>query len=88
MIVPALAMPPSWKAPPPGLRIERAPVVPAISSLARWPVITPPDRGSLVASATVIFAVPSKLTPLMVRAVASLVAVLALPVRAPVTLMV
>ena len=44
------------------------------------PVMVPPAKGSLVASATVMLAVPSKLTPLIARAVVSLVAVAALPV--------
>ena len=47
------------------------------------PVNVPPVKGSLVASATVIFAEPSKLTPFIVRAVASVVAVVALPDRGP-----
>jgi hypothetical protein len=42
--------------------------------------MVPPANGSFVESATVIFAEPSKLTPLIVRAVCSVVAVAALPV--------
>ena len=44
------------------------------------PVSVPPLRGSLVASATVMFAEPLNETPLMVRAVCRVVAVAALPV--------
>ena len=47
------------------------------------PVIVSPALATLVESATVMFAEPSKDTPLMVLAVASLVAVAALPVQEP-----
>ena len=51
---------------------------------SKLPVSVPPAKGSLVSSATVILAEPSKLTPLIVRAVCSVVAVVALPLRAAV----
>ena len=44
------------------------------------PVIVPPVIGSFVESAIVMFAVPSKDTPFIVRAVCNFVAVFALPV--------
>jgi hypothetical protein len=58
---------------------------PLMSALtSRLPVSVPPVNGSLVESATVMFADPLKLTPLIVRAVCRTVAVEALPVRAAV----
>jgi len=57
---------------------------PLISALtSRFPVSVPPVNGSLVASATVMLAEPLKLTPLIVRAVCRVVAVVALPVKPP-----
>jgi hypothetical protein len=59
--------------------VLKAPVVPLNA-----PVRVPPVRGSLVVSATVIFAEPLNETPLIVRAVCRVVAVEAFPVRAAV----
>ena len=47
------------------------------------PVNVPPAVGSFVPSATVMFALPLKTTPLMVLEVCKVVAVVALPERAP-----
>ena len=47
------------------------------------PVNVPPVVGSFVPSATVMFALPLKDTPLMVLEVCKVVAVVALPERAP-----
>src|SRR5215831_8499242 len=61
----------------------------ALATVFSLPVIVPPASGSLVASAVeiVMSAVPSNATPLMLRAVCSLVALPALPVVLPVPLM-
>ena len=47
------------------------------------PVSVPPAVGSFVPSATVMFALPVKATPLMVLEVCNVVAVVALPEGAP-----
>ena len=51
------------------------------------PVNAPPANGSFVESATVMFAEPSKDTPFIVLAVASLVAVAALQAKFPVAVL-
>ena len=54
-----------------------------LAFILSMPVIVSPDLTTLVESATVMFAEPSKDTPLIVLAVASLVAVAAFPVQEP-----
>ena len=48
-----------------------------------WPVRVPPDVGSFVESATVMFADPLNATPLIVLEVWSVVAVVEFPAKAP-----